>query len=513
MPGVPRSKGCQTCKRRKIKCDETWPTCIQCRHINADCPGPTSLVKFINNGSHRDGQSPPSDGRRSPSKSPPRQTQGSSSSTLQLRKIYYPNVNDRSAEYGLLQVTPPRANPTTLAERVATRLVGNLDKGANGITSLQMSYLPQLPSRLADSPCLRDSVDLFCAAWADFRRRQPQGELMAMPQYGKVLRSLRRTLMSEQALKVETLAAMVLLERTCKLFDRGKFSSIHHQGILQMMERKGPPDLNDDLDITVTNEVHGLMISGYSVESCASFIEKSEWNEVMANCAFKHPKLSNLEPITSVDLMIIYDFSKDIFSWLNTMHQIRTNPHGDENEAVSIIFEQKLRDMLSKVRKLAAESIELAMKEGAVTERDDPASIVGKRIDFKSALMCQVFMSLHLIQMTALRMLYEMSVVYSSPDPELWDQFREVAVENWKAMPYILSLESIVASNTIATVFIGYEAGNEEEKRYLQDVMLSVDEYLGRYPKDRARLDTVLLEAGKLLTGLKPVLKELPNNR
>jgi hypothetical protein len=124
-----------------------------------------------------------------------------------------------------------------------------------------MSYLPQLPSRLVDSPCLRDSVDLFCAAWADFRRRQPQGELMAMPQYGKVLRSLTRTLMSEQALKVETLAAMVLLERTCKLFDRGKFSSIHHQGILQMMERKGPPDLNDDLDITVTNEVHGLMVS------------------------------------------------------------------------------------------------------------------------------------------------------------------------------------------------------------------------------------------------------------
>jgi hypothetical protein len=232
----------------------------------------------------------------------------------------------------------------------------------------------------------------------------------------------------------------------------------------------------------------------------------------MAKCAFKHPKVSSLEPLTSVDLMIIYDFSKGIFSWLNTMHQIRTNPHGDENEALSIIFEQKLRDMLTKIRKLAAESFELAMKEGAVTERDDPTSIVGKRIDFKSALMCQVFMSLHLIQMTALRMLYEMSIVYGSPDPELWDQFRDVAVENWKALPYILSLESIVASNTIATVFIGYEAGNEEEKLYLQNVMLSVDEYLGRYPKDRARLDTVILEAGKLLTGLKPVLKELPNN-
>ncbi|KAI0441311.1 hypothetical protein F4803DRAFT_523750 [Xylaria telfairii] len=39
MVGIPRSKGCKTCRRKKIKCDEQKPTCGQCRKGVRDCEG------------------------------------------------------------------------------------------------------------------------------------------------------------------------------------------------------------------------------------------------------------------------------------------------------------------------------------------------------------------------------------------------------------------------------------------------------------------------------------------
>ncbi|KAI4955257.1 hypothetical protein J4E91_001115 [Alternaria rosae] len=39
-----RSKGCSTCRRRRIKCDETHPTCQRCEKAGLKCDGPQSIV-------------------------------------------------------------------------------------------------------------------------------------------------------------------------------------------------------------------------------------------------------------------------------------------------------------------------------------------------------------------------------------------------------------------------------------------------------------------------------------
>ncbi|KAJ2996090.1 hypothetical protein NUW58_g1084 [Xylaria curta] len=39
MVGIPRSKGCKTCRRKKIKCDEQKPGCGQCRRGVRECEG------------------------------------------------------------------------------------------------------------------------------------------------------------------------------------------------------------------------------------------------------------------------------------------------------------------------------------------------------------------------------------------------------------------------------------------------------------------------------------------
>ncbi|KAK5800562.1 hypothetical protein VI817_002774 [Penicillium citrinum] len=50
MVGVPKSKGCQTCIQRRVKCDLLRPECTQCQRYGVDCPGYTRSHKFMDEG-------------------------------------------------------------------------------------------------------------------------------------------------------------------------------------------------------------------------------------------------------------------------------------------------------------------------------------------------------------------------------------------------------------------------------------------------------------------------------
>ncbi|KAI0148584.1 hypothetical protein GGR57DRAFT_235762 [Xylariaceae sp. FL1272] len=51
MVGIPRSKGCKTCRRKKIKCDEQRPRCGQCRKGVRECEGYEQPTVFLNSSS------------------------------------------------------------------------------------------------------------------------------------------------------------------------------------------------------------------------------------------------------------------------------------------------------------------------------------------------------------------------------------------------------------------------------------------------------------------------------
>lgn len=160
-----------------------------------------------------------------------------------------------SSERGSYIVMPPsspsvpRTKPTTVADRVASRLVAQLESCPELIKVFQMGYLKYLPPLLSRSPSLRDTVSLFCTAWAGYRRRQPVGDFMSMEAYGKALRSLRRCLDGDKTCSMETLAAITLLERSEALFDRERkpFQISHIEGILGLIQRQGPPNREDKL--------------------------------------------------------------------------------------------------------------------------------------------------------------------------------------------------------------------------------------------------------------------------
>lgn len=39
--------GCFLCRARKVKCDERWPSCLNCERLRLDCPGHPGQVSFV----------------------------------------------------------------------------------------------------------------------------------------------------------------------------------------------------------------------------------------------------------------------------------------------------------------------------------------------------------------------------------------------------------------------------------------------------------------------------------
>lgn len=183
--------------------------------------------------------------------------------SLQIRRSRATRGDDgaRFISYRLVS-GPPKEYPTTLSERVSHQLVSHLERGNDGGLTLQMSYIKYLPQRLEQSACLRDAVALFSAKWTSFRRRQPHLAVRTMTLHGKALRSLQRAIQGPEALQVETLASIAILERVEALFHRAPTQvwTTHAEGIKNLMMKKGPPNVDDHMDVLVTQETHGLLV-------------------------------------------------------------------------------------------------------------------------------------------------------------------------------------------------------------------------------------------------------------
>jgi hypothetical protein len=151
---------------------------------------------------------------------------------------------------------------TTAAERIAARMVNNIRDAPDRGMVLSPKFLRELPRRMPESPCVRDSVALYCHVWNTFRRGERIAEFVSLGLYGKAVRSLLRALQSETAVSVETLAAITLLQRTEHLFDssRSTLSPAHAKGIVHIIKRLGPPEPGDDLHYGLVFENYGTLV-------------------------------------------------------------------------------------------------------------------------------------------------------------------------------------------------------------------------------------------------------------
>lgn len=175
------------------------------------------------------------------------------------------------ASYGHFRLcsNEPKKNLTTVADRVAARLVGHLNDEHSSLQVMTATgYIPCLPKRLCNSTALRDCVALACSAWTNFRRNAPIDNVIDLKLHVKALRSIQKAIDGPQSLSAETLAAVSLLERLEIVFDvnRPRHRTRHARGVQSLMVKRGPPDLHDEMDIFLAIENHASMVCVHNVD-------------------------------------------------------------------------------------------------------------------------------------------------------------------------------------------------------------------------------------------------------
>ncbi|KEY73910.1 hypothetical protein S7711_07754 [Stachybotrys chartarum IBT 7711] len=199
-----------------------------------------------------------------------------------------------------------------------SRLITYLERESRFDASL-VDYFRLLPARLGSSAALRDAVACFCRGWSDSENASPSKSSVDPQAYGKALRSLQRALGDEkEKLATETLAAVSVIYRVEVLFGgQPNLQSVTHaQGIYSLMETRGPPNLDDDLDVCLAFE-HQISVTNYLLyQGGDNLYIQPHWKDTLVQVSYDNTEIS---PV----LIDHYVFSLQIGGWPEIIRQVK----------------------------------------------------------------------------------------------------------------------------------------------------------------------------------------------
>lgn len=241
-----------------LQCDQNWPTCTQCERNQTVCPGPSSLTKFVSHDGRQANHKVQNIESAVPSKAETAQIQ-------QLSSTHIFRISQHNGRFGKYHtafryIIPPRVSGTA-SDRVAAQLVYQLESSPERRMVSDMMYLPMVAQHLGENSSLCDSVDLFCSAWAARRRKQPVADILSLPMYGKAIRSLSRALESSRAFTMDTVASIIILQKTEDLFNTSSQRFRHELGLTGiLMNLTTLPEPGNLFESSIFCEIFGLLV-------------------------------------------------------------------------------------------------------------------------------------------------------------------------------------------------------------------------------------------------------------
>ncbi|KAI1811619.1 hypothetical protein GGS20DRAFT_562200 [Poronia punctata] len=293
MVGIPRSKGCKTCKKKKIKCDERRPRCGPCRKGVRECEGYDTPIIFLNTSSN-DFPDSSSSSAYSSSSAPGQkrknvvrfknhfaedvawqngheivvrgdvrqqnQTQGPSQSQFQTSAVarHVPGASRRVGPYAarrtkqqqqqqqqkaLALATPaPRALSTQMwaVENILSRFLETCVPPA-ATQEAPLAWVASLVSMRKDVDALPLAMSALAFGWAGHVDAQPQLVDKGLQLYNAAVQQLRLDLGACSPLQVLAATALFVVFELCEFGSKGNPGWLTHmQGIAAVLLSLGP---------------------------------------------------------------------------------------------------------------------------------------------------------------------------------------------------------------------------------------------------------------------------------
>lgn len=216
---------------------------------------------------------------------------------------------------------------------------------------------------------------------------------------GKALRSLQRALNDpNEQLNCETLVATTIMDRIEVLFDstRSYNKAIHAAGIGALLIKRGPPNLNDDLDIHLAFENHGSQVSfalGYFsmfnltnimklshcvIDSGENLYATPLWRESLKRAVGK-----GTSPPSQFGEA--YHFEYYVLCWPSLIEEARlvhNEPSKTSREMRAIDLYERVTRLAAEVKPLGEELMEKARRSRRIIEVIGPGVITGVKYEF-----------------------------------------------------------------------------------------------------------------------------------
>ncbi|KAF2649528.1 hypothetical protein K491DRAFT_610545 [Lophiostoma macrostomum CBS 122681] len=299
MVGVPKSTGCFICRKRKIKCDETWPTCLNCRKNNKCCPGPPARHTFKDLGprlSRNTSTVYPEDVSGIVDQNSKRLTQlnekwSEGGAVFQKFRISSKD-NSRtsrsprssSSTYGSLSPAPLRQPSPTQHDGLARALVETLSTGSIGHRMGAFGpFIRGIPARIGHNAALDAAVACLVNAHTSMVQKKGASEVANPVLYLRAVQTLQTCLEDpQQGMSSTTLCASVLLGLVEALAGprMGNQYLAHVGGAGRLMELQGPMKCHDRFAKEVLRFNRGgiIITSIYKRRPC--FLTSPEWRDI-----------------------------------------------------------------------------------------------------------------------------------------------------------------------------------------------------------------------------------------
>ncbi|KAK7214183.1 hypothetical protein V2G26_021361 [Clonostachys chloroleuca] len=504
MPGIPRTKGCSVCKIRKIKCDENWPSCTPCRRSKRECPGPTPLVNVSSVAPRDAAPGSASHGSKRGGLAIRAGHRVTARPKTQINKQAHPSecgplTTSRCQESRCLGAL--RSHPTSRPDQLASYLTAVLNDGTYQGDLAQLDVLSFIPQRLHVSPCLTDSVAFWCHLQLDTRRKLPKPSVATLHYYSKALQSLQSTLEGKNAYRTETLAAAVLLQRTTLPFHKMVKSDAiaHAKGISALVMQRGPPNLDDDLDVSLAIELCSNLFCWHSHGDEDDTLH-SEMEPASTDVDDSEPPA---ESLAIPGQEVVREAFVDLLNTIPALNSIHENPESRERVSLEAADVRRRLYDLNAIASKAASQIKNQLTEmGLIQVLPDPESFVKQKYEFASVDIAQAVLGIFILEIIAPRMLLGLISLCDPPESDdVLQKYRSASVQLWMCIPYLDKLELPDAQIISCAFCLSYEAADATERDLVADVAARYDTYLSRLKNNRTLLIERVIRTAKQLTG------------
>ncbi|VUC27554.1 unnamed protein product [Clonostachys rosea] len=453
MPGVAKSKACANCKKKRIRCDQRWPTCSPCSRSSTVCPGPSSTLKFIQH------LAPSSDGIPGGKRKTPVSSKAAHPFAVMVDRGHLSPYNNGKAVHGSFRLQVPRFKSTTTVDRVSAQLVHLLEIKER--TGLELpSYLKFVPERLSHSACLADSVALFYLTWHQASRGQSQAKVLESRTYGRALKSLQRAVNSQAVYTVETLTAMVILLGLTVHYK--PFTLIdyrpHTVAIRHVMRQLGAPQLESSLHIGLIQSTEGLI--GGHFES--PWKETNEILQSQSGNSERREGEKEVEEFARASLEgIMAIFRPYLSNILPRVLKIWKDPIAMRESQESVV--QDILEVRGPIETARKDVWEACSSPGFMVELPEPTFFLGHKITFTSTTIANYVLSLTMMNISVLAVLYDVQNLYGTENKPARAEYQGLCLQIWKCLPYLETLDSATSTRLLKSVASVFEHATDEE--------------------------------------------------